>query len=131
MNDADLKKRWADAQAIVDALDEQRYELVRQTEKEYLAALDALDAVDKELGDVECLRCKGCRAPIFEGDLYHGGDTPMCLECAPTYQSLIDEPEMFLDEERDHADPDRLRAEYDAHLAAGGSPDDKLVSAHG
>ncbi|MBB3947091.1 hypothetical protein GGQ73_003055 [Rhizobium skierniewicense] len=131
MSNADLKQRWADAQANVDELEEQRYELIRHTEQEYLAALDALDAVDKELGEVECLRCEACRAPIFEGDLYHGGDTPMCFECAPTYQSLIDEPEMFVDEDLEHADPDRLRAEYDAHIAKGGSPDDKLVAVHG
>lgn len=131
MSEADLKKRFADAQAKVGALEEQRYELIRHTEQEYLAALDVLNAVDKELGDAECLRCEACRAPIFEGDLYHGGETPMCFECAPTYESLIDGTESFINSVLDAADPDKLRAEYNAHIAKGGSPDDKLVSAHG
>lgn len=75
--------------------------------------------------------CEACRTPIFPGDLYHAGVDPLCLECAPTYQSIINEPEMFVElTDESPSDPDELRAAYDAHIAAGGSPDDKMVEVY-
>lgn len=131
MTHEDLKKRWAEANERVELLDKQRYQLVEHTQQEWLEAQTAFQAVVDECLTGDATLCEACAAPIFPGDLYHAGVDPLCLECAPTYQSMINEPEMFVELiDESPSDPDELRAAYDAHIAAGGGPDDKMVEVY-
>lgn len=44
---------------------------------------------------------------------------------------MIDEPEGFVDlVDESPSTPENLRAAFDAHIAAGGSPDDKMVEVY-
>ncbi len=131
MTHEDLRKRWADANERVELLDKQRYQLVEHTQQEWLEAQTEFQAVVDECLEGDSILCEACAAPIFPGDQYHAGVDTLCLECAPTYQSMIDEPEMFVELiDESPSDPEELRAAYDAHIAAGGSPDDKMVEVY-
>lgn len=74
--------------------------------------------------------CEACKRETFEGDDYHSGhDCIMCVECAPTYQDMINEPEFYFD----HNTDEPLTAEEAQDLAAqhvskGGSLTDKMLS---
>ncbi|OLP56643.1 hypothetical protein BJF92_11165 [Rhizobium rhizosphaerae] len=78
--------------------------------------------------DEDGLSCEGCRKAVRPGDLYcWGEENSLCESCAPTYRSMIDEPESWTDGQGNPQDPQALRASFEAHLAAGGKPEDKVV----
>lgn len=132
MDDAELKQQWIAANALVERLDADRRKLLESSEQEWLAALIEFEKLDVLLDDHDtCIRCEVCTTPIMIGDRYHGGPTPTCEECAPSYQDLIDEPDSFTDGDGLPVDPEALKAEYDAHIANGGSADDKMVWPYG
>lgn len=76
--------------------------------------------------------CEGCGKQLFEGMKGHiceEGDPIFCAECADfTWSDIKDQWEKG---EREEADDDEARAEfmrsYEAHIAAGGSPDDVIL----
>jgi len=91
-------------------------------------SLDHLRRQARRRDDVST--CLACEKEIFAGVRYFpdvGGF--LCAECAPTYQSLIDEPEshVHLDDEESRTAED-CRAEFDAHIAAGGKPTDTMAT---
>ncbi|MCA1490128.1 hypothetical protein I6F11_04240 [Ensifer sp. NBAIM29] len=122
-----LKQRWREASALVDQIDEERMELLRPTEKNWHAALDALQFVNDQCEAHDHLRCDGCEAPIFQDDAYSGGYSILCEECSPTYQELIEDHEAFVDGDGKPATPEQCREWFDAHIAAGGSPTDSMA----
>ncbi|MGK9200454.1 hypothetical protein KXR50_08115 [Sinorhizobium meliloti] len=122
-----LKQRWREASALVNQIDEERMKLLEPTEKRWHASLDALQLVNDQCQAHEHIRCEACQAPIFDGDHYLGGDTPLCEECAPPYQDLIDAPEFFVHGDGNPATPEQCREWFDAHIAAGGSPSDSMA----
>ena len=131
MTHEDLRKRWAEANERVELLDEQRYKLVEHTQQEWLEAQTEFQAVVDECLKGDAFLCEACDAPIFPGDQYHAGVEPLCYECAPTFQSMLDEPELFVDLiNKRPSSLDDLRAAFDAHIAAGGNPDDKMVEVY-
>lgn len=72
--------------------------------------------------------CEGCSAPIYNRDQYHrGSDVDLCQECAPDYSDLLVIPGSFTDAEGEPLTVEAAQAIYDAHVDAGGSPDDKMV----
>lgn len=71
--------------------------------------------------------CESCVQPIFVGDRMLGGETPLCGECAPTYEELLTSPEGFVDAEGDPLTAEAARDWYDQHIAAGGKPDDSMA----
>lgn len=71
--------------------------------------------------------CEGCSKPIHDGDSYHvGSDVDLCADCAPEYSDLLASPQSFADSEGDPLTADAAKALYDAHIAAGGLPADKI-----
>ncbi|UXS01128.1 hypothetical protein [Agrobacterium tumefaciens] len=131
MTNEDLRKRWAEANERVELLDKQRYQLLAHTEQEWLEAQTAFQKVVDECVNGDAFLCTACDTPIFPGDQFHAGATPLCYECAPTFQSMLNEPELFVDLINEKpSSPEDLRAAFDAHIAAGGSPDDKMVEVY-
>jgi len=74
--------------------------------------------------------CLACDGTIHPGDRYFpdASGEVMCAGCSPTYQELIDAPEGFVDGDEEPRTPDECRAEYDAHIAAGGEPSDTMAT---
>lgn len=71
--------------------------------------------------------CEGCGRAIRDGDPYHAGsDVDLCADCAPTFADLLAQPGSFADSEGDPLTFAAASEIYDAHLAAGGSPEDKI-----
>lgn len=73
--------------------------------------------------------CEGCSKVIREGDqyslVYDGGHT--CLDCTPTYQDVLDDPELLIHEEtEDHLTAEQAKELCDSHVASGGSLTDKV-----
>lgn len=125
---ADLKQRWAAANERVELLDQQRYKLLEPTQQEWLEAQTAFQNVVEECQKEDAILCEQCAAPIFPGDQYHASITPLCIQCAPTYQDFIDTPDVFLDpDDEQPLQPETLKAWFDEHIASGGKPEDKLV----
>jgi hypothetical protein len=75
--------------------------------------------------------CVFCRKVIREGDRYHSGvDEIACEACAPTYADMLAEPGSFRDFQTDASlTAEQAKAAVGAHLAGGGSLEDKMVSA--
>ena len=77
--------------------------------------------------------CEGCLKSICAGMKYmHTTDgCDLCEECAPTWSDIKEHWASF-DPSTDNEDESEGRSnaarEYDAHLAAGGSPDEKPLS---
>lgn len=101
-------------------------------------AIEHLQGVQERLlerAGVELLDhgCEFCNAILFVGDQGHRGEDciVVCAECAPTYadgkrQADAREAKGGLDGE-DNANIEHFRAAYQAHIDAGGSPDDKMT----
>jgi hypothetical protein len=102
-------RRWANTQT--------RYQNLRRK----------FDEIEGETGEPVGY-CEGCDEPIFEGDSYHSGaDVYLCKECAPSYADLLANPENFsgVDEPMTANEAALI---FSAHINAGGSPEDKMVS---
>lgn len=80
--------------------------------------------------DEDALICDLCGNGIPEGAPHHfGGDTCICEACAPTWKDFLTHPESFYDPTNNPVTPEAAKAAYDEHIASGGSPDDKMVTA--
>ena len=129
MTHEDLRKRWAEANERIDELlkqpNHQTGDRSEQERLEWREAQAQFEGVVAECLGADATLCEACRAPIFPGDQYHPGETALCVEHAPTFQDLLDQPSGFVEDS-----PEVLRAEFEAHIAAGGSPDDKMVEVY-
>lgn len=123
----DLKQRWHEANAVVEAIDSEREKLLAPTERRWLAALDAMEKLDNACDSHGAVRCVSCAGPIFAGDLYFGTDELFCLPCAPKHQDLLDEPEFFVTADGDQATPEQCRQWFDEHIARGGAATDSMA----
>lgn len=71
--------------------------------------------------------CESCSKAIHEGDSYHtGADVDLCAECGPDFADLLANPESFADSEGEPMTFDAAKEIYEAHIAAGGKPGDKI-----
>jgi hypothetical protein len=142
------KAEWKAATAALQALERERESATRETRAAYDAEMTRLlaptkeqyDALKERIGEIEgeigepFTFCEGGEAPIWDGDKYHAGsDVALCEECAPSYGDILASPSHFLkfgegDEDDRPMNADEAKAIVDAHLAAGGSLADKMVS---
>ena len=78
----------------------------------------------------EAQKCPFCDNVVRDGDGYHGTSEGelVCLDCAPTYGDLLRDPESFLDANDEPMTQERAKELCDAHVASGGSLDDKVVA---
>lgn len=74
------------------------------------------------------IRCEACGTDFPETAPYLSGIDALCEECAPTYQSLLDEPDSFVDSDEEPLSPEAAREWVDSHLAAGGKITDKILN---
>lgn len=123
---AEQRAAYVAAKAKLDEIESQRAELLKPTDAAYLAAAEAVELALEACGDLVAT-CESCSEPIFVGDRMLGGETPLCDTCAPTYDRLLSEPEYFCDSEGVPLTGDAARALYDAHIAAGGRPEDSMA----
>lgn len=125
------KEEWKAAKAEVEAIEAERAALLASTDERYNAALDRMEQVEEDCPELVG-RCEGCMDPIWEGERYaydRNNGIHLCEECAPSYADMLAEPQHFYDGDEETMTPEKARAICDAHLAAGGSLDDKMVSA--
>jgi hypothetical protein len=124
------REAWKTAKAELDAIEAERAALVAPTDDRYHAAMQRLDDVETDCGTF-IGHCE-CGEPIFEGDRYHrGSDVYLCEPCAPAYADMLAHPESFAgsDDDGQPMTADEAKAIVDAHVAGGGSVEDKMVSA--
>lgn len=121
------REAWKAASDRLACVDAERAVVLRPTNAEHAAALEALALVEERLGEPWCV-CEACANPVFPGEPYLGGDTPLCGECAPTYAVLLTEPESFVNDDGDPMSPLEARAEYDKHISAGGQATDSMAT---
>lgn len=93
------------------------------------AALD--DEIETLLAraDVEIVgECEGCEALLFSGDLGHRGEDGinLCHDHSPDWDDIKRQWDEGR-EETDDGDRAAFMAAYDAHIAAGGKPSDKVA----
>lgn len=121
------KAEWKEARAALDAIERERAGLLAPTFERFKAATAALEEIEDELGEP---RLCECGEPVFEDEPCHyGGDVLLCVQCAPTYADMLQTPGAFLGSDMESMTPEQAQAAVDAHLAAGGSLTDKMVSA--
>lgn len=74
--------------------------------------------------------CLACAEPIADGEAtYPDMSGTLCAACSPTYAMLLGDDFAFADLGTGEPLPaDERRAIYDAHLAAGGKPDDSMAT---
>lgn len=122
------KADWKAAKAEVEAIERERDALLAPTKERYDAARDRLELIEDECGEL-LGRCEGCSEPIFEGDRYsydRMGGVILCEDCSPDWHDLLREPESFYDGDDVYYTAETAKTAADAHLAAGGSLDDKI-----
>jgi hypothetical protein len=122
------KEDWKAAKAEVEAIEKERDALLAPTKERYDTARDRLEEIEEDCGELRG-RCEGCSEPIFEGDRYsydRMGGVILCEDCSPTWRDLLREPESFYDGEDVYYTTETANAAADAHVAAGGSLDDKI-----
>ncbi len=90
----------------------------------------ALPAIETD--DEDGWPCEGCDHVILPGELAHrcggGAGGYPCIACAPTYADMLAHPSSFSTADGEPETPEGAKAFVDAHVAAGGSIDDKIVS---
>lgn len=126
------KANWKAAKAEVEAIENERAALLAPTKERYEIAQQRLSDIEDEFGGAHLGDCLLCAEPIFEGEPYHSGadGDPCCQACSPTWRDMLTGAENFRDTETDEPlTPEQAKVRVDAHLAAGGSLDDKMVSA--
>lgn len=122
------KEEWKAAKAEVEAIQKERGALLEPTNERYDAACERLEQVEESCPELVG-HCEGCSEPIWEGDRYQSGDVYLCEKCAPSYADMLADPASFYNSDDEEMSADQAKAICDAHLAAGGSLDDKMVSA--
>lgn len=124
---SDLRQEWIAANAAVEAIEAERAALLKPTDDRYKAALEARYDIEAETGEV-IGRCESCMTPIFDGDPYEvdlSGDVMTCVEDSHSLADMLAHPDWFVDADENPHTPESAKAFVDAHLAAGGSLDDK------
>ncbi len=122
------REKWKAAKAALDKIVDERNRLVAHTQEAYLAASEALDEAEDGCGDMISY-CTGCAEPIFDGEKHTGGETPLCLQCAPTYQDLLSSPELFgFDENDEPLSNDAAKKIVNDYVASGGSLSDSMAT---
>lgn len=125
------KEEWKAAKAEVEAIEKEREALLASTTERYDAACDRLEMIEEACPE-RVGRCEGCDEPIWEGERYaYGSDDGiyLCEDCAPSWGEMLANPEYFIDADGEPHTAESAKAACDAHLADGGSLDDKMVSA--
>lgn len=122
------KQEWLQARSELDAIEKERDALLEPTNDGYEAAREKLALVEDECGEL-IGRCEGCESPVFDGDKYFPcvDIVILCEACAPTYDMLLIERDFFVDSDEEPLSPERCREIFDAHIAAGGKPDDSMA----
>lgn len=124
------KAEWKEARAALDAIEKERRELLEPTALRYHEAKCRLEDIEDDCPE-RISECEGCGELLWQGDRY-GYDSRnhiyMCEPCSPSYQDMLDEPQNFYDADDEDMTPEKVREIVDAHLAAGGSLTDKMVS---
>lgn len=124
------KADWKAAKAEVEAIEKERAALIAPTEGRYDAALERLETIEEDCPELVG-RCEECLDPIWEGERYASDSENgivLCEECAPSWSDMLANPDHFYDAEGEYHTAESAKAACDAHLAAGGSLDDKMVS---
>ncbi|WP_159953150.1 DUF551 domain-containing protein [Rhizobium sp. 18065] len=89
-------------------------------------AVALLDTIPSDDGRIAT--CESCGNGIMEGQTYHTGpDVDFCHDCSPTFADMLANPASFITDGDEHMTPDQAQEIYDKHIAAGGSPDDRMV----
>lgn len=125
------KEDWKPARAAVEAIEKERAALLKPTNGRYMAARDRLDAIEAALPEI-IGRCEGCEEPIFDGERYSYDSINaihLCEECSPSYADMLADPTSFYNNDEEYLTPEQAKDICDAHVAKGGSLDDKMVSA--
>lgn len=87
-----------------------------------------IERLDRAAEDTAIATCEACGHAIQEGEAYLPSPaTPLCAECAPTFQALIDEPEGFVDDDGEPLSKEDAKLAFDAYIAAGGKPTDSMA----
>jgi len=87
-----------------------------------------IERLDRAAEETAIATCEACGHAIQEGEAYLPSPaTPLCAECAPTFQALIDEPEGFVDDDSEPLTKEAAKVWFDAHIAAGGKPTDSMA----
>ena len=98
-------------------------------EPQYTAVENAKDTIFDAFcdGDDIAGTCEGCSTVILVGDQgQHCSDgVDLCAECAATWGDIKADWEAGRIEEGDEGQRARFMAAFEAHIAAGGKPDDK------
>jgi len=122
-----LKQRWLVAKAASVAIHRERDALLAVTDARFKAVEEALDAIEIEIENADCVTCVACSNPIFKGDRYLGGETITCVECSPTAALLLVEGEGWVDADGEPLTLEARLAWYDRFIAEGGKPTDSLA----
>ena len=101
---------------------------LQEAERPYHDIEDQIEAFLDEHDRVIIDTCENCSEPIFEGEKCTGGEFNQCEECAPSWQDLLDSPENFQDPDGNLLTLEKVQPHFDAHISAGGKPEDKMVS---
>lgn len=135
---------WKAAHAMLAAIIEEREEMIAPmrhayeaarakilapTTERYEQAVEHMERVQDETGEPIGF-CEGCSEPLFDGDKHHlGADFDyFCEPCAPSYGDMLSSCVHFRGGDDDQPmTQDEAKVIVDAHLADGGSLDDKLV----
>lgn len=118
---------WQAAETALAAINDERAALLRPTEQRHAAAQLRLAKIEDEIGEPFCT-CEGCGEPVFAGEPWLRGETPLCGTCAPTYAELLGSAaDSFVGPDGEPMSAAQRRALYDAHIAAGGLPTDSMA----
>lgn len=125
------KEDWKAAKAEVEAIEKEREALLAPTQERYDAACDRLEMIEEDCPE-RIDRCEGCLNPIWEGDRYcHDNESgvSLCEDCAPSFADMLANPGHFSGSDLEPLTAEQAKEMCDKHVAAGGSLDDKMVSA--
>lgn len=126
------KADWMAAKAELDAIEEERNELLKPTNDRYCAAQERLELIEDECGEL-LDHCGGCGKPIFDGEkVFDHDDGPsFCEECAPTYAEMLSDPSRWFsyddDGEQVPMTPERAQAICNEHISSGGALTDSMA----
>jgi hypothetical protein len=128
---AEDRAAFVAANAELEQVEAMRSALLEPTERAFMDATEKLANITERVGEPVCW-CESCGEPVFEGETYLGGDTPLCGRngCAPTFADLLNWNESgFIGPDDEPLTIEQRRAIYDAHIADGGKPEDSMAGA--
>jgi len=79
--------------------------------------------------DVSAQDCEGCGKTMLYGEKHHptADDCDLCAECAPSWGCIKRQWDGGRKTDEDGGNKAEFMEAYAAHIAAGGSPDDKVL----